>query len=43
MGVGRITSTMMKDWCWASGNTLELWERKAIRALDTAFFRSNVE
>lgn len=40
MEAGRITSTMMKDWCWASGNTLDLWERKAIRAVDIVWFAS---
>lgn len=43
MEVGRITSALMKDWCWASGNTLDLWERKAIRAIDSALFRSMVK
>lgn len=39
MGVSRITSRNMLDWCWASGNTLELWERRAIRAIDNAFMK----
>lgn len=40
MEAGRITSQMMRDWCWATGNKLELWERKAIRRLDDVFMRS---
>lgn len=35
---GRITSTMMKDFAWSSGIDLELWERKAIKRLDAAYF-----
>lgn len=38
MEANRITSTAMKDWQWASGNMLELWERKAIKAIDNAWF-----
>lgn len=34
MEANQLTSQFMKDWCWANGETLELWERKAIRKLD---------
>lgn len=27
------------DWCWFSGQSLELWERRAIRAMDIAWVR----
>jgi hypothetical protein len=37
MQAERISSSQMKDWCWASGNTLELWERKAIRKIDSVW------
>ena len=30
----RITASAVRDWCWVTGIELELWERKAIRALD---------
>lgn len=40
MEAGRITSTAMKDWQWASGNVLELWERKAIRAIDAVWMEA---
>lgn len=40
MEAGRLTATIMKDWCWATGNELELWERKAIRQVDEAWFRT---
>ena len=33
----RITARQMIDWCWATGSTLELWERRAIRAIDAAW------
>ncbi len=34
MNIGRITARTMQDWCWATGNVLDLWERRAIRAID---------
>jgi len=37
MSVSRITATSMIAWQWATGNTLELWERKALRAVDAAW------
>ena len=37
MGPARITSQNMKDWCWATGLTLDLWERAAIRAIDSVW------
>lgn len=40
MEASRITSSQMKDWCWASGNDLALWERKAIRAIDTVWMNA---
>ena len=41
MTVQKITSSVMKDWCWRTGNELELWERQAINSLDNAFIRAN--
>lgn len=38
MGAARITATTMKDWCWATGTDLELWERVAIRRIDAVWF-----
>jgi len=35
----RITSGMMKDWCWATGNNPALWERTALRRLDALWMR----
>lgn len=43
MAPGRITSRIMIDWCWATGNELELWERKVIRSIDNAWFASRAE
>lgn len=43
MSVSRITSQNMRDWCWSSGNTLELWERKAIRRIDALWVESQNE
>lgn len=40
MGPGRITSQTMIDWSWETGNTLDLWERKAIRAIDNVWFKT---
>ena len=37
MSVSRITATSMIAWQWATGNTLELWERKALRAVDAVW------
>ena len=37
MGISRIAASSMIAWQWATGNTLELWERKAIRAIDAAW------
>jgi len=37
MDVSRITASSMIAWQWATGNTLELWERKALRAIDAAW------
>jgi hypothetical protein len=37
MGIERISSTAMMSWQWATGNDLELWERKAIRCMDAAW------
>lgn len=37
MAPSRIGSQAMRDWCWATGNTLALWERRAIRAVDAAW------
>lgn len=36
----RITAADMKDWCWATGNQLELWERQAIRRIDSAWMKA---
>lgn len=43
MEAGRITATQMIDWCWATGNHLALWQRRAIRSLDSAWFRSKAK
>ena len=40
MGASRITSQNMRDWCWATGNSLELWERAALRRMDQAWMES---
>lgn len=40
MTQSRITASQMADWCWATGNHLDLWQRKAIRMMDAAWFRS---
>jgi len=37
---GRITSGMMRDYEWSEGITLELWQRKAIKRLDTVLMKS---
>jgi len=37
MGPARITSRDMIDWCESTGNTLDLWERAAIRAIDNVW------
>lgn len=29
----------MRDWCWATGNHLELWERRALRKLDALWMK----
>lgn len=40
MGPNRITAQLMKDWCWKTGNVLELWERKAISRIDTKWMEA---
>ena len=40
MGTAKITARDMRDWCWATGNLLALWERRAIQAVDAAWGRS---
>ena len=39
-GAERFSAADMLDWCWASGNTLELWERKALRLIDSAWIKA---
>ncbi len=39
MAATRITSGMMRDWCWATGNDPALWERTALRRLDAMWMR----
>lgn len=40
MAISRISSRAIRDWCWASGNQTEVWERKALRRLDAAWVRA---
>jgi hypothetical protein len=40
-GPNRITPTGIKDWCWLTGNKLELWETRAIALLDEAYLKEN--
>lgn len=37
MGANKITSNDLIAWCWNTGNTLLLWERRAIAAIDSAY------
>lgn len=39
MSVNRITSGALRDWCWATGNRPELWERTALRMLDRLWLK----
>ena len=39
MGASRITSGAIRDWSWATGNQLELWERTALRKLDALWLK----
>ena len=39
MTASRITSGAMRDWCWATGNRPELWERTALRKLDALWLK----
>lgn len=39
MSPGRITSGILRDWCWATGNNPALWERLALRRLDSLWIR----
>jgi hypothetical protein len=41
MEANRITADKVKDWMWFNGlSSLELWEKKAIHALDNCWFES---
>jgi hypothetical protein len=41
MEANRITAKDVIDWCWFNGvESIDLWERKAIRALDMTYFRT---
>jgi hypothetical protein len=37
--IAKIKSGDMKDWCWMNGVELELWERKALCAIDKAWIK----
>jgi hypothetical protein len=37
MNIERISSSAMMSWQWVTGNSLELWERKALRRMDAAW------
>jgi hypothetical protein len=38
IGPQRITPAMLRDFQWMHGVQLDLWERRALRAIDQAFF-----
>ncbi len=37
--IGKIRAADIKDWCWINGTELELWERKALSAIDKAWIK----
>lgn len=37
MGIESITSASMMSWQWATGNYLQLWERKTLRVIDAVW------
>lgn len=39
----RITASEMRDLRWANGIEIEIWERRALRNLDTVYFNSRAE
>jgi hypothetical protein len=44
MSASRITADNVKSWMWFNGiERLELWERKAITALDDVWMRHQAE
>lgn len=40
MSLCRITPRNIKDWCWLTGNELDLWEKRAIMMIDNVFLNS---
>ena len=40
MSDSRITARDVQSWSWFTGITPELWERRALRALDNAWMRA---
>lgn len=44
MSVSRITSENIKSWMWFNGvDSIELWERKAIAAMDDVWMQKYAE
>jgi hypothetical protein len=42
MEVSRITAQDVKDWCWFNGVEFpDVWERKALLAIDNAWMEAN--
>lgn len=40
IGLSRITSTAIKDWCFVTRTKLEPWEVKAIKHIDNLWMES---
>ena len=43
MGISRITSADIRNWCWATGNRPEKWEIAVIKRLDVLWITSQPE
>lgn len=36
----RITAQHMRDFCWVEGVEMSLWDRRTLRALDSAYMEA---
>lgn len=40
MGISRITSSDIRNWCWATGNNPSKWEISVLKKLDSKWIDS---